>query len=102
MADTNKTLLALLLGAAAGATLGILFAPDSGANTRKKITDLKDQLGDEMGSRYEEGKSFVKDKVEAGKEAWNDLKSTLYNEADDLAEGYNNSTSNQGPGKKRK
>jgi gas vesicle protein len=33
----SNTLLALLAGVAIGAGLGILFAPDSGENTRRKI-----------------------------------------------------------------
>ena len=35
--NNGKILLGVLAGVAAGATLGILFAPDSGTNTRKKI-----------------------------------------------------------------
>ena len=37
--NTGNTLLALLAGAAVGKGIGILFAPDKGSKTRKKIRD---------------------------------------------------------------
>lgn len=36
--NTGQTLLALLTGAAIGAGLGILYAPDKGSNTRTKLS----------------------------------------------------------------
>jgi gas vesicle protein len=51
---TSKTLIGILGGVAVGATLGILFAPDKGLNTRKTIikksTDVKDDLKGQMDS----------------------------------------------------
>lgn len=39
MRDESNTILAILAGTAIGAILGILYAPDKGANTRQKIAD---------------------------------------------------------------
>jgi gas vesicle protein len=44
--STGKILVSALAGAAAGATLGILFAPDKGSATRKKIMDMADDYGE--------------------------------------------------------
>jgi gas vesicle protein len=54
MTGKTGTLVAVLAGAAIGAGLGILFAPDQGANTRRKIREgygtkkgeLKDKLNE--------------------------------------------------------
>ena len=51
---TNKTVIGILSGVAVGATLGVLFAPDKGSNTRKKIikksTNAKDELKEKLGN----------------------------------------------------
>ena len=57
MKNSNmKFLAALLAGAAAGATLAVLFAPSKGTDSRKKIADEVDDIID---SFTEKKKEFV-------------------------------------------
>lgn len=51
--NTGKVLIGVLVGMAAGAALGMLFAPDSGENTRKGITQKGKDYLDELDHRYE-------------------------------------------------
>jgi len=48
MNDNSKTLIALLAGLAAGAALGILFAPEKGTETRDRLTESLKNLGDSI------------------------------------------------------
>jgi gas vesicle protein len=48
MNDNTKVVVALLAGLAAGAALGILFAPEKGSETRDKLTESLKNLGDSI------------------------------------------------------
>lgn len=48
MNDNTKTVVALLAGLAAGAALGLLFAPEKGADTRDKLSESLKNLGDSI------------------------------------------------------
>jgi len=48
MNDNTKVVVALLAGLAAGAALGILFAPDKGDETRDKLSESLKNLGDSI------------------------------------------------------
>ena len=79
MNSGSKVLLGVLAGAAAGAVLGVLFAPDKGIETRKRIgegskdiaTNLKDKfsdLVDGIADKYEAAREGATDLIEKGKQ----------------------------------
>lgn len=51
MNDNSKVLLGLLAGLAAGAALGLLFAPEKGSETRDKLSQSLKDLGDSIKDR---------------------------------------------------
>lgn len=55
MSNNTKIVIALLAGAAVGATLGILFAPESGSETRERLTKALKDLGDSIQDLAESG-----------------------------------------------
>lgn len=61
----SKLLASLLIGAAAGAVLGILLAPDKGSETRKKIAKKTSELGEELKNKFGEAKETIKEKYES-------------------------------------
>lgn len=52
MNDHGKVLAALLVGLAAGVVIGVLFAPDKGAETRDKLNESLKNLGDTIKDRF--------------------------------------------------
>lgn len=87
----GKLLTGILAGAAAGAVIGILLAPDKGSETRKKIAkkgndlsgSVKDgfnKLGETLHNKYQTIKGDAKDLVEKGKEKGAELKDNYQSE----------------------
>ncbi|SDR85904.1 Gas vesicle protein [Gillisia sp. Hel1_33_143] len=63
MANTGSTLLALVTGAAIGAAVGLLYAPESGDKTRKKITKESKKAQDQFNQKYKETSSNLSSKA---------------------------------------
>jgi len=49
---TGKAVLGILAGVAVGAALGILFAPDKGSSTRKKILKKGGELKEDLEKKF--------------------------------------------------
>jgi gas vesicle protein len=52
--SAGKFFMGVLVGAAAGALLGVLFAPGKGSETRQKISKKGEEYIDEMKEKFEE------------------------------------------------
>ncbi|MBN9485506.1 MAG: hypothetical protein BGO70_03190 [Bacteroidetes bacterium 43-93] len=61
MRNTGKALLGLAAAFAAGATIGVLYAPDKGDRTRRRLTRKGRLMYDDMQNAYEEGKDTLED-----------------------------------------
>jgi len=69
----EKLLTGLVLGAAAGAILGILFAPDKGCETRKKVAKKSGEVGEELKAKFDEMTESIKSKFSNIKQDADDM-----------------------------
>lgn len=71
----SESLFAFIAGAAAGLTLGLLFAPDKGEETRRRLRETAGDAADEAKSR-----------ARLAKAEFDDFKDELKDQAADLKE----------------
>jgi gas vesicle protein len=66
--DSGKVFLGVLAGLAAGAVLGILFAPEKGSDTRKKLAGKGEDYSDLIKEKVNEFLGSMTEKLEKVKE----------------------------------
>ncbi len=100
MRDNSKILIALLAGIAAGAALGILFAPEKGSETRDKLSDSLKNLGDSIKDRAaeeienltefkEKVVENIRSKIRSAEDDFTQAKATVNNVTDEAERKYN-------------
>jgi len=65
---SGKVLSSVLAGAAAGAVLGILFAPDKGTETRRKLSEKGADLADSVKGKVSEYTDAISEKYDTVKD----------------------------------
>lgn len=86
--NTGQTLLALLTGAAIGAGIGILYAPDKGSNTRDKLSKETKKAQKRLSKQIKETTHTLSEKANLAKlnfeEKLNQTLSSASYKADDI------------------
>ena len=90
MNSGSKVLMGIVAGAAAGAVLGLLFAPEPGVETRRKIGEGSKDMAANLKEKFSELVDGIADKYESAKEGASDMlhkgKDKLSSVADDYTE----------------
>lgn len=70
--SSGKVVLGVLAGIAIGATLGILFAPDKGSETRRKISEKGEDFAEDLEAKLNDLLDSFKQKFEEAKKEFSE------------------------------
>jgi len=71
--SNSKTVLGFLAGAAVGSILGILFAPDKGTETRRKLSETGSDVTDSLKSKFNDFVDGIRDTYKGVKDEAEDV-----------------------------
>lgn len=82
--NKEKMILAALTGVASGVVIGLLFAPEKGEETRKKISEKRSEYLKDIKAEIEELRDSLNKSIEAGKEEVGELGQEVKKKGDDI------------------
>ncbi|WP_337042121.1 YtxH domain-containing protein [Emticicia sp. 17c] len=86
MKSTSKILLGVVTAAAAGAVIGMLFAPDKGHEIRSKVKRTANELADELLNAIRRGKNQYQEAKDDIRNKAYELKGKAQQKAEELAD----------------
>ena len=86
--DPSRVLGALIVGAAIGATLGVLFAPKKGKEIREEIADKAKKMSKDMKQKYQDLKNTASTEMENFKDRSLSAEYKMENKAENLKDNF--------------
>ncbi|HEX2936046.1 MAG TPA: YtxH domain-containing protein [Bacteroidales bacterium] len=88
--STGKLVAGVLAGVAVGAAVGVLFAPDKGTNTRRRISKKGEDLIEGVRDKLNQYLDSIKKQIEVIEEEAENLYSAGTSEAEELKREFEN------------